>query len=170
MNVLMVVLRLIHIFSAVLWIGATYSLILFVMPTAKAVGADAQKFMQHFTQRSGLSRVLTLAAVLTVLSGLLMYGYLFQGLAPLNTGSGLALTLGGLAGIAAIGSGTSTGGLIRRMQALGQQIAQAGGPPSPQQAADLAKLQEAMARRTALTAIFLTLALIGMTLSEYFAF
>jgi hypothetical protein len=49
-------------------------------------------------------------------------------------------------------------------------MAKAGGPPKPEQLAQMAKLQETMATRSAVNAILLTVALAGMTLSEYFAF
>jgi uncharacterized membrane protein len=166
----MVFLRLIHLFAAVLWVGGTYFMTLFVAPSAAAVGADAQKFMAQFTRRSGLQRWMTSAAILTILSGLLMYGYLYRGLAPLNVGNTLALTVGALAGIAAGGIGGSIGGLTRRIGQLGEEMAKAGGPPKPEQLAQMAKLQETMATRSAVNAILLTVALAGMTLSEYFAF
>lgn len=170
MDLLMVFLRLIHLFAAILWVGGTYFMILFISPSATAVGADAEKFMAQFTRRSGLQRWMTSAAILTVLSGLLMYGYLFQGLPPLNVGNTLALSIGSVAGIAAGGIAGSLGGLTRRLGQLGEEMAKAGGPPKPEQLAQMADLREAMASRSALNAILLTIALAGMTLSEYFAF
>ncbi len=170
MDITMVLLRLVHIFSAFLWVGTTFSMVLFIGPTAQAVGADAQKFMQYFTQKSGLSSRLTIAAFLTVGSGLWMYLRLFGGLAPLNTGSGLALTVGGIAGIGALSIGTAMGRGINQMRKISEEIAKAGGPPTPEQAAELGKLSEALARRGALNAILMSVALIGMILSEYFAF
>lgn len=110
MDLLMVIFRLIHLFAAVLWVGSSYFLILFVSPTAAALHEDAQKFMAHLTQRSGMSRWLTGAAILTILSGLAMYGYLYKGLAPLNVGNTLALTIGALAGIAAGGVAAALAG------------------------------------------------------------
>ncbi len=168
MNLLMVALRLIHLFSAFIWVGTTFSMALFIGPTAQAVGADAQKFMQHFLMRSRLTKIVTATGLLTVLSGLLMYGYLFRGLA-LNSGAGLALAVGGLFGIGALSVGLGMGRSINRMRAISAEIAKAGGPPKPEQLAELGKLQEKLARAGATNTILMSVALIGMTLSEYFA-
>lgn len=105
-----------------------------------------------------------------MLSGLWMYIYLFRGLAPLNTGMGLALTFGGTFGILALVVGIRMAGIIKRMTAVTGEIAKAGGPPKPEQVAEIGKLQAALGKAGALNAILMSLALIGMTLSEYFAF
>lgn len=170
MDLTMVVSRIIHLFSAVLWVGTTWSMGLFIGPTAQAVGTDAQKFMQHFLLRSRFARLLTLAGMLTVASGLVMYYRLFGGLANLSTGTGLALTVGALAGIAALGVGLRMGRLINRMRTIGGEIAKAGGAPKPEQQAEVGKLQEALSKSGATNAILMVVALLGMTLSEYFAF
>jgi hypothetical protein len=164
----MVVLRIIHIFSAVIWVGTTYSMVLFIGPTAQAVGADAAKFMQHFTQKSGLTRRMSIVGGLTVLSGLLMYGKLFRGLANLSTGNGLALTFGGFFGILALGVGIRMSKTIDAMRKVGVEMA--GKPPTPEQGARLGQLQATLGKLGALNAGLMSLALLGMTLSEYFAF
>lgn len=166
MDWLMVILRIIHIFSAVVWIGTTYTMVLFIGPTAQAIGADAAKFMQHFTQKSGLTRRLAIVGGLTVLSGLLMYGKLFKGLANLSTGSGLALTLGGLLGIIALVIGMRMSGTIKKMRSLATEM---GGAPKPEQIAAMSRLQATLGKLGSTNAIFMSLALLGMTLSEYFA-
>ena len=170
MNITMILLRLVHLFSAVIWVGTSFAMALFIGPTAQAIGADAQKFMQHFLMRSNLTKITTATGILTILSGLSMYGYLFHGLAPLNSGSGLALTVGGLAGIGALSVGLGMARTINRMRAVSAEIAKAGGPPKPEQLAELGKLQEKLTRAGAINTILMSLALVGMTLSEYFAF
>lgn len=166
MDWIMVILRIVHIFAGVIWVGTTFSIALFISPTAQAVGAEAQKFMQHFTQKSGLARRMSTVAGLTVLSGLLMYGKLFHGLAPLNTGSGLALTLGGLFGLAAMAIGIRMGRSTKQMQALGAEMA---GGPKPEQLEKMGQLQAMLGKLGATNAILMSLSLLGMTLSEYFA-
>lgn len=53
---------------------------------------------------------------------------------------------------------------------LSEEMAKAGGPPNPEQLAQMTKLQETMATRSEINAVLITIALAGMTLSEYFAF
>ena len=170
MNIFMVVMRLIHIPAAVFWVGGVLMLVTFISSSAKAVGDDATKFMQHFTLRSGFQQSMAGAGALVVISGYLMYYHLFGWIAPLNTGAGLALTVGGLAGFIAlligafvIGRGTN------RMREIAGEIAAGGGPPKPDQLAEMGGLQERLGRAGGITAIFMVIATISMTLSEYFA-
>lgn len=161
----LVILRIVHIFAGVLWVGATYTMALFINPTVQALGAEGQKFMQALAQHGNISKRMAMASGLTVLSGLLLYGLLFHGLAPLNTGSGLALTLGGLFGLLSIGMGSGAGRVVKQMQALGAEMAAS---PKPELAQQLGALQEKMAKISATTTILMTLSLLGMVLSEYF--
>ncbi|MBX3002925.1 MAG: hypothetical protein KF821_08565 [Anaerolineales bacterium] len=161
----LVILRIIHIFAGVLWVGASYTMALFVTPTVHALGADGQTFMQTMAQTGKMSKRLGMAGGLTLLSGLLLYGLLFHGLAPLNTGSGLALTLGGLFGILAGYMGGRSGRYVKQMQAVAAELT--GGATAELQAR-MAALQEAMATNGAITTILMTLSLLGMVLSEYF--
>ncbi|MBI3159240.1 MAG: hypothetical protein HYZ26_06545 [Chloroflexi bacterium] len=171
MNVPMIVLRLIHIFSALVWFGGNFTVTTFVSPTAKAVGPDSAKFMQRFATASRFSTSMAIAALLTTLSGLIMYSLLFKGIAPLNTGAGAALTFGGLFGVAAFGHGFGVQKRTSdRMVALIKAMSAAAGPPSPEQMQEMQRLQEKMAAGGAALNILFALALIGMTLSEYFAF
>lgn len=161
----LIILRIIHIFAGVLWVGASYTIALFVTPTVKALGADGQKFMQTMVETGKVSKRLGMAGGLTLLSGLLLYGLLFHGLAPLNTGTGLALTLGGLFGILAGFVGGRTGRYVKQIQAHAAQLA---ARPAPEAYTKIATLQEQMARNSALATILMTLSLLGMVLSEYF--
>lgn len=162
----LVILRIIHIFAGVIWVGAAYTMALFITPAVKASGAEGQKFMQALAQHGKLPQRMSMASGLTVLSGLLLYGMLFHGLAPLNTGSGLALTLGGLFGILAILLGSRTGRSMKQLQALSVELA--GAQPQPEQLQRLGALQEQMARNSAIATLLITLSLLGMVLSEYF--
>lgn len=168
MNVTLVILRLVHLFASVLWVGATFTMALFVAPTARAVGAEAGKFMTHFAKNSGMSKWLASAAGLTVLSGAGMYYILFgNGMAPMNVGTGLALNIGVLAGTIAFVLGIIVGRVARQVGELGAAMA-AGGPPKSEQMDRMAAMQEKMARLTAMNGILMVIALAGMTLSEYF--
>ena len=56
MNVFMVVMRLIHIPTAVFWVGGVLMMVTFIPRSAQAVDEDSAKFMQHFTVRSGFQQ------------------------------------------------------------------------------------------------------------------
>ena len=169
MNFWMSILRLVHIFGGIMWAGSGLFLAGFVLPASKLMGKEGQAFMQTLTGRTRFSQMMAASSGSTLLSGLIMYYLLFGFLAPLNTGPGLALTVGGLAGIGAFIVGTVVqGGSARRMEAIGKAVAAAGGPPSPEQLAELEQLQEHNARGAAITSFLFVIAIAGMTLSEYF--
>lgn len=77
MNVLMIILRIIHIGSAIFWVGVSFLNIQFLQPSVRTTSPESMKLMQYLTQRTRfLSAVYGLATV-TMLSGWVMwvYGY-----------------------------------------------------------------------------------------------
>ena len=170
MDVTRIVLRLIHIFSGVFWVGAVWMLTTYIGSTARALGKDAAPFMQHFTLRSGFQRTISIAAGLSLLSGSWLYWINFGDAIVVNTGRGLALTFGATAGIIAFFIGALViGRNTNKIRALADSMAASGGPPSKDNLGMMQSLQEKVASAGALTAVFMVLALIGMTLSEHFA-
>jgi uncharacterized membrane protein len=167
MDIWIVLFRLIHIPSAVVWVAGNMMMTLWVGPTAAAVGKDAAPFMQHLSMRSKFSTHVAIASVLTVLSGIILYWLLFQGINVTST-AGLMLTIGGLLGIGGLGHGIFVLKANNdRMMALVNSFT---GPPTSEQAAQLASLQEKSARHGAILTIIVVAALIFMTLGERLAF
>jgi uncharacterized membrane protein len=133
MNILILVLRVIHIFSGVFWVGFAFFNIGFLQPTVKATGAEGQKTMQYLTQKTRLLSTVYATATLTMLSGLTMY-WILSGfrLSFIGSGYGLVLTIGSIAGVIAwIYAVVVIRGIFNRMGAIGQQIQAQGGPASP---------------------------------------
>lgn len=166
MNILMVTMRLIHILSSMVWIGGSIMMTAFIGPSAKKVGPDAGKMMQQLTLRSPFANTMALVAILTAGSGLTMYWYLFRGINTQST-PGLMLTIGGITGLIAFAMGflTQRSNTVK-MIAIADEIAAAGGPPTPEQMTTLGVLQESQAKAGALLTLILVLTLIFMTLSE----
>jgi uncharacterized membrane protein len=167
---LMIVLRVIHIFSGVFWAGSVFFMLGFLAPTVDALGPDGGKFMQRLIGGTRLSTALASAAGLTALSGLIMYGIDFGSNlgAAISTGPGIVLTIGGLAGlVAAVIGGMVTGRTGARMIALGNEIQAAGGQPNPAQLDELKVLRERQANGLQWTAILLVIALLCMATARY---
>jgi hypothetical protein len=77
----------------------------------------------------------------------------------LGTPEGIVLTLGGILGLGAFVIGVFVQRPVAgRLGALGAQIQAAGGPPTPEQAAELGRLRERLGRVARLTAWHLLLA------------
>ena len=166
----MVVLRILHIVAGVFWVGAVLFLIVFVAPTAREVGPAAGPFLAHLVGRRRATDAILTAAAITIVAGALMYWRVSGGLDGdwLASETGIALTIGALSGITAFVIGLTvvrpTGNATL---ALGRAIAEGGGAPTPEQAAQMQRLQ-ARAKATGRVLVpLLLIALVGMASARY---
>ncbi|MDQ7030703.1 MAG: hypothetical protein Q9O62_13450 [Ardenticatenia bacterium] len=159
----MTLLRLIHVLSAIFWVGSTLFITFFLEPTVQALGAEGGRFMQRLTG-GRLSPAMALAGLLTIASGLWMYASVSGGFdLGVMFAARLPLTLGALAGITSLLVGLLVQGRAsRQLKALGQRLAAQGGPPTPEQAARLAALQHTLRRGGQLNVLLMILAVVGM--------
>ena len=170
MDYTMVILRLLHIISGVFWAGASFMMAGFVEPVVRASGADGAKFIQALIQRTRFSTTMAVAAAVTVICGVLLYFKDSGGLQSewILTARGMALTIGALAGIAAMFiGGALTGRVSSRMAALGREMQAAGGPPKPAQIAEMQSLQQRLTQVGRWGAILLLITVAGMAASRY---
>ena len=164
-----IILRLIHIFAGVFWAGVAFFIALVFTPAIAKMGPEGGRFMQQFAQQTQISKYMSLAALLTTIPGILLY-IIDSGFRPawMTTGIGVGWTIGGLAGIAAfLHGGLVTGRTSNRIAQLGQEIAAAGGPPSPVQLAEMGQLQAKMREAGIVSAVLLAVAVLGMTVARY---
>lgn len=172
MTILMIILRIIHIFSGVFWVGVSIFNIGFLQPTLQSTGGEGQKVMQHLTSRTRFTVTVYTAATLSLLSGLIMYWILFEfRLSALSSGYGLLLTLGGIAGLIAwVIAIFFVRNIINRLQAIGRAIQAQGGPPTPEQAAELQASSGRMVTLGQWGVAFMVVALLGMSVAQYVNF
>lgn len=165
-----IVLRVIHIAAGVFWVGAAFVLFLFIQPSARATGPAGQEFMGHLTTRKKLPLAVLLSGVVTVLAGLLLYWRASGGLdtAWISSGPGISFTVGAVAAIVTLALGLAvTKPSIDRMGALGQQIASGGGPPTPEQVAELQRLQARTVLVGRISLVLLAVAVVAMAIARY---
>jgi hypothetical protein len=163
MDTYMVVLRIVHILAGVFWVGAAFTTILFLQPTAREVGPAAGPFMAYLAGKKRLIDWVLRAAGLTILAGLLMYWRVSGGLDGdwITSAQGLALTIGALCGIGAFSLGLSVvRPSIMATLSIGAEVGASGGPPTPEQAA---KLQELQTRGKAVGQIIVPLLVIAVS-------
>ena len=169
MNWLMIILRIIHIFAGVFWVGVSMFNIGFLQPAVAATGAEGQKVMQYIARSTRLTAATYTASTLVVLSGLIMYGIL-TGFRPAAMAIGTYLTLGvgGLFGIAAwIIVMIVIRGIFTEMGAIGMQIQKQGGPPTPEQGAALKALSGRLVSIGRQALGLLLVALLAMSIAQY---
>ncbi len=157
------VLRLIHILSAIFWVGTTLFMLFFLEPVVSQVGQAGSQVMQALITTTRFPQVIALSGVVTVLAGLTLYGRMYGfGIATMF-GPKLPLTLGALAGFLAAATGfTFQGPAAKALGALGAEIAAQNGPPTPEQMARVQAYQARIALGTRIAAVLMVLAVIGM--------
>lgn len=143
----LLVLRLVHIVASMCWAGGGFIFFLFVEPTAKALSPIGMQFVQHMTVKRRFNAFMAVSSILTVLSGALLFWQVTQGrlIDYMNTGPGLGFTLGSLVGIVVFFVGMfGVSPRATKLAKLGEAIQKAGGPPTPEQGAELQKLDKEM--------------------------
>jgi len=166
MEVLLAITRTIHVFSAFVWAGVVFVNYAWLSPAIKESGPAGGAVMGRIA-KSSLPRVMTFAPILTVLTGLVLY-WVYSGhfsTAYMTSWKGIALSIGVLAGLIAFFEGWFVSGpTVKKIGALGAAMQAAGGPPQPEQVSQMQALQAKLESATARGAIFLAVAIVGMSL------
>lgn len=165
----MLVFRLFHIISGVLWAGGVVLLAVFILPAVRASGPSGGQVMRNLLVKTRLASYFPWVGGLTVLSGFLMM-WRDSAVAQTNwatSGPGMTFSIGGLAGLVALVVG---GIMIGRATSQLRQIAlqsDPGAPPPPEQAARIAQLQARADTGTRIVLPLLFIALITMSIARY---
>lgn len=102
MELLLVILRLVHVVGGILWVGIGVFIPFYLVPAITDVGPDGGKVMAAL-QRRGIMNVLPILAVATLISGFWVYWIRSGGLkaAYVATPAGALFGIGGLVALAA---------------------------------------------------------------------
>jgi uncharacterized membrane protein len=167
---LILLLRIIHIVAGVCWVGGAVVHTLFIEPSAKATAPDSRKFIQYLMGRRKYGAFMGITSLLTVLAGGLLYWRSSAGFqwAWIQSGPGLMFTVGAVIGLAVYLWGTLLiAPRAARLGALGAQLEAAGGPPTPDQAAELRRLDKEMSFIGRVDFVLLAIALFAMATARY---
>ena len=144
LDIYMLILRLLHVVLGVFWAGSVGFVFFFLLPTVAAEGPDGARFIQTMGRVTQLTKAFPIAGGLTVLAGLLMFWRDSNGFSGTFFASapGIVLTLGGLCGlIALVGPAAQLARVFNRTARVAAAIQAAGGPPRPEQLAEIQGLQ-----------------------------
>src|SRR5262245_59402776 len=101
----MIVFRAFHILAGVAWVGGLALLVLYLQPSAKAIGPAAGPFMQELVAKRRLPNYLLGVGAVTIVAGAFAYWHdvdLFGSFGDFVKSSfGVGLTIGALAAILA---------------------------------------------------------------------
>ena len=167
MDILLIVLRLIHIVAAVAWVGIGVTTVLYISPAAATAGESGLRFMKTLLTRTSYARIFPAAAGITMLVGILLY---ITGSANhFSTAGNIVLGIGALAGIAAgIHGGAVTGRATRELgMALGQYVTDGEQPIAADGLTVLRERAFALASHSRISLILMIVALIGMGTARY---
>jgi hypothetical protein len=169
-SALMVFLRLVHIISGIFWVGTVFIIAWFLLPANRTTGQAGMVMMQELMVKRKLSIYLTLAMLLTILSGLTMYGRMIMVTHGEWASSMMARVLGfgalcGIVGGAIGGSVSKATGM--KMAAIGKAIQDSGQPPTEAQRAEIATIQSKMEKMMSFVVILLILAVAAMASARY---
>jgi hypothetical protein len=138
-----IVFRFVHIVAAILWAGSAFAFFVFVEPAIVAAGPAGGPIMGYMVEKRRLPIVVTSLSAFTVLGGIVLYLKVSAGLDAdyITSGPGIGFTIGALAGTAAFLTGLlAIKPTVDRLSALGARIQASGGPPSPEQGAEMERL------------------------------
>ena len=146
--------------------------VLFLQPTAKAVGPAAGPFMRELLGTRKLIDWVVGLAWITIIAGGFLYWHdlqQFESLGDfLGSAFGLWLTIGAIAALIAVGIGMlATRPTIIRSLAIGAQIAQAGEQAPPELMQELGALQAKGRSLAKVNLAFITIAAIAMSTARY---
>jgi hypothetical protein len=163
------ILRIIHISAGVLWAGYAVFAAWLLMPAVRDAGPAGGAVMQALMKRK-LPQMISMMAVINILAGLRLYSIYFNG-DWLKTGTGVLLTLGGLSAIISFAYGMIvTRPVGVRIGVLGAEIKAAGGPPKPEQAAEMQKLAGILGKAVVFNAYTLGFTALCMAASRFAPF
>ena len=167
-HVLLIALRILHIGGGAVWVGATFMNLFFLVPTARALGPAGGEFVGHMVRVRRLPFFMTVIGWVTILSGLWLYGWRSAWFtsAWMASGPGLVYGIGGLlALVTALLGALVLGPAAGRLGRLGASLQ--GAPPTPDQAAEMGRLQRRMTAGSLIATSFLVLSLVAMAIARY---
>jgi hypothetical protein len=169
-NVSLIVLRILHVGFGVFWAGSLFFMTSLLMPAVRGVGPAGGQVMRQLVVVKKLSVRLATAAIITVLSGIILYMMdtkLSAG-AFARSRMGMVFGLGGLSALLALIPGVGiVARTVNKVTVLGDAIAARGGPPTAEQSAEMARLQATIGKGSQATAGLVGIAVLCMAVARY---
>lgn len=168
MDIVLVLLRLIHILAGVTWFGIGAAMAFYVAPAALAAGESGLHFFHSLFKNTSFSRIFASVSGTTVLAGLLLYA-IGNSASHFTTTGNAVLGIGAVAGVLAIlHGGAATGRATKALgMALEQHIPKSGGAIPADALAVLRGHAEKMLTHSRISFALTLIALIGMGAARY---
>jgi len=169
----LIILRLVHVIASVCWAGGGFIFFLFIEPTAKALAPSGMQFVEYMVTKRRFSVFMVITSTLTLLSGALLLWQYASGrwLGYMSTGPGLGFTIGSVVGMIVYFIGMlGVNPRAVKLAKIGQEIQAAGGPPTPEQGAEMHKLDRQLSTLSLVDFVLVALSLVLMGTARYWMF
>lgn len=168
----MVVFRIVHIVSGVIWVGSLFLFVVYVQPSAAAIAPAGAPLMTEMLGRRRLVDGILTSAAATVIGGLFVYWrdwHTYPSFGDwLGSNFGAALTFGALCAVVAMSIGVVvTRPNVGRLLALGRQVAESGAPPSPEVGAQMSAIQRRLKIAARVSLALVLVAVVAMASARY---
>ena len=169
MNILILILRLLHILGGVFWVGGALAMNFFIGRSISATGDAGRQFAGYLIGKTPFTTIMTSAAMTAVTAGFLLYGIDSNWFTSAwqSSGPGIGFGIGALFALVGLVTGIMNGNNNQAMGRLGAQIQ---GKPTNEQAAKLGAIQKQQAWVIPVNSYSLLLAVIFMATSRYLHF
>lgn len=169
MNLLLLVLRLLHIGSAITWGGGALLMSFFIFPSTQATAEAGQLFARHLIIKMRVHIFMTIAAVSTIIAGALLYWRDSDGFSSawVRSSTGTGFAIGAVFGFIAFISGAIFGNSNAQLGQIGALIQ---GKPSDEQLARIQALQKRIRRVSPIHIGSMILAMFFMATARYLVF
>jgi uncharacterized membrane protein len=172
MDPLMLVLRFFHVVAGALWFGSAFLFAGYIGPSAAEVGPSSGPLMSAVIKKRRFAKIIAGLAITTVVVGWMLWfknASAYPSVMDWVTSSfGLVLTIGGvLATIAAYFGITGIGNNVEKLVEIGDEVAASGGPPTPEQGAQMAHLGAEIQKHSRIDLVLLFLAVTAMATARY---
>ena len=167
----MVVFRIVHIVSGVIWVGSVFLFVVYLQPASAAIAPAGAPLMSELL---GKRRLVDGQSSRPHRSRCSAGSYLLARLARLSELRRLGDVdvrrrhVGALCAIAAMGFGVFvTRPNVGRLLALGRQVAESGAPPTPEVGAEMGAIQQRLKRAARVSLGLLIVAVVAMSSARY---
>jgi uncharacterized membrane protein len=166
MDVVLVVLRLVHIVAALAWVGAGLVQVTMINPAVAAAGDSGLRFTKSLNTVRAYRMVFPVAGGVTVLAGILLY--LTGSASHFSQLGNIVLGIGALAGIAAAVHGAAiTSKATVELSTLIDKYVPASGPIPADGLAEIRAAEARLVTHTRVSFLLMVIALIGMGSARY---
>jgi uncharacterized membrane protein len=169
MDLFYAALRVLHIGSAILWAGGAALFFFYIEPTINKLGPDAEKFVDELINKRKAPIYFAATSTVAVLAGLALYYRQAGGFQLWTTTPGLIYTVGAIAAIIAwIGGNLLITPAVKNVGAIGQEMKNAGGPPSADLMGRMHAAQERLRTIGKWDLVLIGIAILGMESARTF--